>query len=200
MLQASNIILAPALHVFHVTNVSQQSTAYKTIPILSTPYHQTLNWHACKFPRYIYSNMSNTTTPKYMLLQRLVWIRNWPEHMHVLCYFVLKLHLLLPHCFNPLSTLNQSDRSWQLWIRSSKWIENLTTSLHCFYKKHMGTRKENLYFDIGGQRVSTIKETRFHHSISLSLSLSLSLSNITTSLWSLCRLICLLIVLSHLWH
>ena len=72
MLQASNIILAPALHVFHVTNVSQQSTTFKTIPILSTPYHQTLNWRACKFPRYIYSNMSNTTTPKYTLPQRLV--------------------------------------------------------------------------------------------------------------------------------
>ena len=38
MLQASNIILAPALHVFHLTNVSHQSTTYKTILILSTPH------------------------------------------------------------------------------------------------------------------------------------------------------------------
>ena len=70
-IQALNIIVAPAHHVFHFTNVSQQSTTYKTIPILITPYHQTLNWRACRFPRY--TCMSNTTTPKYTLPQRLVY-------------------------------------------------------------------------------------------------------------------------------
>ena len=30
----------------------------------------------------------------------------------------------------------------------------LTTSPHYFYKKHMNTRKENLYFDIGDKRLS----------------------------------------------
>ena len=42
--------------MFHFTNVNQQSTTCKTC--LSTPYHQTLNWDACRFPRYIHSNMS----------------------------------------------------------------------------------------------------------------------------------------------
>ena len=65
------MILVPTLHVFHFTNMSQQSTTYKTIPILSTYYHQTLNWRARRFPRYIHSNTSNTTTPKYTLPRRL---------------------------------------------------------------------------------------------------------------------------------
>ena len=43
ILQALNIILAPALHMSHLKNVHQQSVTYKTIQTVSTPYHQTLN-------------------------------------------------------------------------------------------------------------------------------------------------------------